>query len=299
MEPTYEIIIFYTYTPVADPAGFVAWQRATCEDIGIYGRILIAHEGINGTVEGTVEQIAEYRRRLHAQDGTPGTFGDFSQVWFKSSPGTGTAFKKLKVKLRREIVTTGLPADADVNPREQTGAYVSAATLHQWLGEQEDVAIIDMRNDYEYAVGHFAGSHPSGMKNFRDLAAITPALEKLKNKKVVTVCTYGVRCEKASAYLLQQGFADVHQLHGGIGTYMKQYPGKDFLGSLYVFDDRMTEQFTAAYDVVGQCFGCGEKSERFGNCAWDECHKQLIICPACATAPQWCSSACRTTQPVA
>lgn len=295
MNSGYEIIIFYKYTPVADPGGFVAWQKATCEEIGIRGRILIAHEGINGTVEGTPEQIAEYERRMHAQNGSAGTFGDFSDVWFKSSPGTGKAFPKLKVKVRSEIVTTGLPKEEDIDPSQVTGKHIAPEELKTWIANGEEFEIIDMRNDYEYAVGHFAGSHDSRMANFRDLAAVTPKFAHLKDKKVVTVCTYGVRCEKASGYLKQQGFKDVYQLHGGIGTYMKKYPGEDFVGSLYVFDDRMTEQFTGDYEVVGTCVNCGSKSERFGNCAWDDCHKQLIICDACAPNAKsiWCSETCK------
>lgn len=296
---TYEIIIFYKYTPVADPVGFVSWMRQTCEDIGIFGRILIAHEGLNGTVEGTPEQITEYGLRLHAQDGSPGTFGNFSDVWFKSSPGTGRAFKKLKVKVRKEIVATGLAKNEDVDPNAVTGKHIPADELKRWIESGEQFEIIDMRNDYEYAVGHFAGSHDSQMRNFRDLKQVANKFADLKDKKVLTVCTYGVRCEKASGFLLKQGFKDVYQLHGGIGTYMKQFPGQDFQGSLYVFDDRMTEQFTPDYQVVGACVSCRQPSERFGNCAWDECHKQLIICETCSHAPVWCSVDCREQRVIA
>lgn len=289
------IIIFYKYTRVDDPTGFVAWIRAQCEEIGIFGRILIAHEGINGTVEGTADQIADFEARLHAQDGSAGTFGDFSDVWFKASPGTGTAFKKLKVKVRNEIVATGLKADEDVDPSKVTGTHIEPQVLKSWIDNGDDFAIVDMRNDYEFAVGHFAGSIDPGMGNFRDLKTVVPKLEHLKGKKVLTVCTYGVRCEKASGYLKQQGFEDVYQLHGGIGTYMKQYPGQDFLGSLYVFDDRMTEQFTDAYQKVGVCVGCGASSERFGNCAVTDCHKQLIICTDCKDKPIFCNEVCEKT----
>lgn len=289
-----EIIIFYKYTPVADPAGFVLWQRALCERIGIFGRILVAAEGINGTVEGTSAQIKEYCDAMHAQNGSEGTFGDFSDVWFKSSPGTGHAFKKLIVKKRKEIVNTGLSKEQDVDPSQVTGKHITAEELKRWIDAGEPIEIIDMRNDYEYAVGHFAGSHPSGMKNFRDLPAVPAMLENLKEKKVVTVCTYGVRCEKASGFLKTKGFGEVYQLHGGIGTYMKAYPGQDFKGSLYVFDDRMTEQFTDKYEVVGECVSCGVKNERFGNCALDECHKQLLICESCSSTPIWCSESCKS-----
>ncbi len=292
MTSEFEIIIFYKYTFIADPVGFVRWQKKICEEIGIFGRILIAQEGINGTVEGTVEQIQDYERRMHAQDGSRGTFGNFSDVWFKSSPGTGKAFKKLKVKARSEIVSTGLLQHADIDPNKVTGSHIDAEELKSWIDQGVEFEIVDMRNDYEFAVGHFTGSHSSGMRNFRDLQKITSTLVAFKNKKVLTVCTYGVRCEKASGYLLQQGFKDVYQLHGGIGSYMKKYPGQDFHGSLYVFDERMTEQFTPNYTVVGVCVRCQTKSERFGNCAWSECHKQLIICEACGVQNIFCSTPC-------
>ena len=290
-----EIIIFYKYTRVSDVPGFVRWQKETCGALNILGRILIAEEGINGTVEGSVEAIAEYERRMHELDGSEGTFGDFSDVWFMHSPGTGNAFRKLRVRIRQEIVGTGLSKESDIDPNVITGKHISAEELKGWIDAGEEFEIIDMRNDYEYGVGHFAGSHDSKMNNFRDLQSATSDFGHLKAKKVLTVCTYGVRCEKASGFLKQNGFEDVYQLHGGIGTYMKQYPGQDFVGSLYVFDQRMTEQFTDSYPVVGVCVNCGSASERFGNCAWDTCHKQLIICNDCAPKAEeiWCGEQCR------
>ncbi len=282
-----EIIIFYKYVRISDPVAFVAWQRATCEELGLRGRILIAEEGINGTLEGPTESIAEYESRMH---GRP----EFSDLWFKSSPGTGEAFKKLIVKLRSEIVATGLPKGCDIDPNVVTGKHIGPEELKRWIENGEDFEIIDMRNDYEYAVGHFANSRNSTMANFRDLPKIAAKFEGLKKKKVLTVCTYGVRCEKASGFLKQEGFEDVYQLHGGIGTYMKQFPGEDFLGSLYVFDGRMTEQFTSKYMVIGECTACGSKTERFGNCAWHDCHKQLLICFNCAKHEKgiWCNDDC-------
>lgn len=281
MSSEYELIIFYKYTPVTDVERFVVWQKKNCLELGLLGRILIAKEGINGTVEGLVENVREYERRMHAFDGKPGTFGNFSDVWFKGSVSNGSAFEKLKVKARTEIVATGLSDEEEFDPNQITGTHIEAEELKQWIENGEEFEIIDMRNDYEHAVGHFAGSRDSGMKNFRDLPHIAALHEDIKAKKVLTVCTYGVRCEKASGYLKQKGFTNVYQLHGGIGTYMKKYPGQDFLGSLYVFDDRMTEQFTDQYQKIGKCVVCAATSERFGNCAWSVCHKQLIICVAC------------------
>lgn len=295
MKSTYEIIIFYKYTHIENPEGLMQWMRNMCTELGLHGRILIAHEGINGTLEGESANILEYEKRMHAQDGSIETFADFSDVWFKHSPGTGAAFPKMKIKVRNEIVTLGLGAEGDINPNEITGTHVKPDELKQWIQSGEDFAIVDMRNDYEFKVGHFKDSINPMMENFRDLSSVAPQLEALKNKKVLTVCTYGVRCEKASGYLKTQGFKDVYQLDGGIGTYMKAFPGEDFLGSLYVFDGRITERFTDTYEVVGHCDVCKEKTERYGNCAIHDCHKKLLFCESCEEggAQLFCSEICR------
>lgn len=295
MSVEYGIIIFYKYTHIAEPYKLKDWIRATCEDLNLLGRIIIAPEGINGTVEGTTENLSVFEGLMHEQDGREGTHADFSDVWFKHSPGHGNAFPKLKTKVREEIVTLGLGADVDIDPNEVTGTHITPKELKQWFEESEDFHIIDMRNDYEYNVGHFKGAINSNMENFRDLKKVVPELASLKKKKIVTVCTYGVRCEKASGYLREQGFEDVYQLDGGIGTYMKTYPGEDFLGSLYVFDGRITERFTDAYEIIGICAVCGSKSEHYGNCAWDECHKKMIFCESCENEARelYCDSACR------
>lgn len=288
-----EIIIFYKYTPIADPAGLMKWMREMCTELGIKGRILIAEEGINGTAEGGRDAILRFEEKMHAQDGSAGTFADFHDVWFKHSPGTGNAFPKLKIKVRKEIVTLGLGEEGDIDPNKVTGTHASPEEVRKWIKNGEDFVIVDMRNDYEFKVGRFKDSINPKMENFRDLAKVAPELEPLKTKKVLTVCTYGVRCEKASGYLKTQGFNDVYQLDGGIGTYMKTYPGEDFLGSLYVFDGRITERFTDDYEVVGVCEKCGVKSERYDNCAFDDCHKKLILCESCSREePFYCGEDC-------
>ena len=292
MEKEYRIIIYYKYTPVNDPEAFVAWHKALSDQLGLTGRVLIAKEGINGTLEGTKEDIEEYKRVMHLQDGTPGTFADLSDLWFKESPGTGHAFPRMRIKARSEIVTLGL-GDEDIDPNEITGTHLKPEELKQWFENGEEFEIIDMRNDYEYKVGHFRGSRDPGLENFRDLSKALPSLEPLKEKKVLTVCTYGVRCEKASGYLKKKGFKNVYQLEGGIGTYMKAFPGEDFLGSLYVFDGRITERFTDNYQVVGKCDKCGSTTEHYENCALPECHRKMLICEECAQSPVYCGDTCK------
>lgn len=294
MNSAYEIIIFYKYTPITHPKRFMQFHKELCILLRLTGRVLIAKEGINGTLEGTPLAIAAYEKRMREEDGSEGTHGNFSDLWFKHSPGTGNAFPKLKVKVRDEIVTLGLGKEGDIDPNKVTGTHLKPEELKEWLDNGEDVTIIDMRNDYEYKVGHFEGSINPKIDNFRDLAEALPKLEHLKDKKVLTVCTYGVRCEKASGFLKQQGFQDVYQLDGGIGSYMKKFPGKDFHGSLFVFDNRMLERFTDEYKVVGTCERCEEKSEEISNCANSECHKKMIVCLSCQNEDEaiFCASSC-------
>lgn len=285
-QTNYEVIIYYKYEPVRNPEGFVLWHKDLCGKLGMTGRILIANEGINGTAEGTTEAVDAYKKAFYANDGSEGTFGNFSDVWFKSTKNTsGTSFPKLKVKYRKEIVALGLTDSEgkDVDPRVDTGKYLSADELHQWYENGEDFEIIDMRNSWEFMVGHFKNSIDPEMKYFRELPKKIEKLEHLKKKKVLTVCTSGVRCEKASAYLKAKGFEDVYQLHGGQQTYMQKYPGKNFLGSLYVFDNRITMETAPinAREVVGKCVKCQDPCEKYTNCFNDECHAHLICCDAC------------------
>lgn len=313
----YEILLYYKYTHVADPEGFVKWHKEVCEKLGFKGRILIAHEGINGTLEGLKENTAKYIELMHAMMGggnsvdvtvdnsTDATdtanaipnFGDFSDVPFKTSPGTadGTAFPKMKVKVRKEVVSLGLDryGEEDIDPNQITGAYLEPAELKKWYETGEEFEIIDMRNDYEFKVGHFKNSINPEMDNFRDLPKVLSESEKLQQikkaseegKKVLTVCTGGIRCEKASGYIMKKGFKNVYQLHGGMHKFMEQFPGEDLLGSLYVFDNRETTDFATdkgiERPVVGKCDVCQTTTEKYTNCANIECHIKMLCCDGC------------------
>ena len=183
----------------------------------------------------------------------------------KKSESSGCAFPKLSIRVRSEIVASGLPTT--INPRKDTGTHLAPTELKEWIEQKKNFEIIDMRNGYEYAVGHFKNSHASGMENFRDLPDVASNFEKYKNKPVVTVCTGGIRCEKASAYLKHIGFTDVYQLDGGIHTYMEKFPGEDFLGTLYTFDNRVTMDFGGTREVVGHCIHCNQHAETYADCA--------------------------------
>jgi len=280
------IILFYKYVTIENPEEFMAQQVILSEKLGLKGRMIIAREGINGTFEGTEENIEKYVKDLKSDS-------RFSDVEIKKSPGIGNAFPKLSIKVRDEIVSSYL--DSSIDPTKDTGTHLSVDELAKWYDEQKDFVVIDMRNDYEFASGHFRNSVPSGMKNFRDLKDVTPKLKKeYKDKTVVTVCTGGVRCEKASAYLKKEGFSDVYQLHNGIHAYMEKYPNKDWEGALYVFDGRVVMR-TGDGPPVGLCSHCGGSTEKYFDCAYDLCHVHFLCCEKCADneTTAYCKMSCR------
>lgn len=287
------IILFYNYVRIDDPQKLAAEQRALCKELGLKGRTIIAKEGINATLEGTADAIEKYLAVFLADS-------RFAHTHIKKSAGTvaGTAFPKLSIKVRDEIVSLSLPKEQDFSPQETTGKYISAEEFHEWMQRKNnpaaagvssadaDFEIVDMRNDYEHKVGHFKGSILPPLSNFRDLPKVLPTLEPLKKKKIVTVCTGGVRCEKASGYLVKNGFEDVYQLQGGIVTYMEKFEqkkGENFLGSLYVFDERVTMAFAPAdaRPIIASCEYCQTPSENYINCRDNSCHNHFIICKKC------------------
>lgn len=285
----FEILLYYKYVTLTDPEAVRDEQRALCERLGLKGRIIVAHEGINGTVEGTRESTSEY---IDAMEQT----SYFKDISYKRSPGTGNAFPKLSVRARSEIVTAGFP---ELNPQKVTGKYIDADTLHEWFETKKEFYIVDMRNDYEYASGFFENFIPSGLKNFFDLKEVLPKLAHLKNKSVVTVCTGGIRCEKASGFLVENGFTDVYQLKDGIQTYMERYPNKHFKGKLYVFDKRLTLGFnieSPEHEIVGRCFHCDSPADTYVNCEYNFCHYHYICCMNCRdkeTGLAFCKVTCK------
>ena len=288
---TKNILLYYKYTNIDRPRDMMIQQRSVCAEFGLKGRILIAPEGINGTVEGEKTATDKYIEYMNQHP-------VFNNITFKQSDGDGGAFPKLIVKTRSEIVTSYL-GDEDVNPNETTGKHMSADELHKLLTEssgEKDFEIIDMRNDYELAVGSFEGSIPSGMETFKDLKLVPQKLSHLKDKKIITVCTGGVRCEKASGYLVSKGFTNVYQLQDGIVSYMEKYPNQHFKGKLYVFDNRIMMGFNTEapdHEIVGKCDKCGIPNENYINCYYDECHRHFICCQNCLTDGQaYCNPKC-------
>lgn len=278
MENKYTILLYYKYVKIEDPKTLMIEQRNLCIKLGLKGRIIVAHEGINGTVEGTDKNCKEYIAYMKSD-------ARFADIHWKISEGTndGTAFPKLSVKVRPEIVSLHLGEEADIDPNETTGVHLKPDQLHEWYKEGREFHIVDMRNGYELEVGKFEGTVFPELDNFRDLKKNLKKLEDLKEKTVLTVCTGGVRCEKASGLLVREGFKDVYQLDGGIVGYMEKYPGQDFKGSLYVFDKRITMHFEDEdkHEIIGRCYKCKSPSENYVNCANLNCHDHFICCMNC------------------
>lgn len=271
---TTEILLYYIYTEITDPQAELIWQKNLCEKLKLTGRIIISNEGLNGTVAGTKENTQAYIDACLS-------YPLLKDMKFKRSEGIENSFPKLSIKVRNEIVSGKLKED-EVYPVKSTGKRVTPEELHAWFQNNEEFEIIDMRNSYEFELGHFKNSIDPGMRRFEDLPEKMPVLNPLKNKKILTVCTGGVRCEKASGYLLKKGFEKVYQLDGGIVSYMEKYPGQDFEGSLFVFDRRKTMHFNGKnHTPISECLYCKQKSERFTNCKNSMCNAKMIACENC------------------
>lgn len=286
----YRVLLFYKYVDIENPAAMMDRERSVCQVLNIKGRIIVAQEGINGTVEGTVEDTEKYIAHLR---------GDkrFRDMYIKESEGNGKAFPRLSVKVKPEIVSTKFPSH--INPRKRTGKYLQPHDLKKMYDQNDDFVVVDMRNDYEIASGYFEKTVNPGLVSSRDLAK-PEVIEKLKihkDKKIVTVCTGGVRCEKMSAYLLDQGFENVFQLHNGMHGYMEKYPGQNFKGTLFTFDDRKVMDWGGDREIVGKCYKCDAATEQYENCANEVCHKLFLVCDKCKyendEAAFYCTADCK------
>jgi UPF0176 protein len=288
---SHQVLIFYTYQDIEKPEETASWLKNLAETYHLLGRAIVAEEGINATFEGQTRDTEAFTQEFKKDS-------RFAEVHIKTSDGDGKSFPKLKVKVRQEIVGTHFPKEVD--PRKKTAPRIPPQELRDWYEKGKEFVIVDMRNDYEFASGHFKGSVPAGIGNSRELPSKVKELAHLKDKTVLTVCTAGVRCEKMSAFLLHEGFGEVYQLDGGIHSYMQQYPGEDYQGTLYTFDNRITMDFGGDREIIGLCRLCGEKTENYVNCANSGCHLHFLACDMCAPKEMsvYCKVECRETKEI-
>ena len=270
-----KILLFYAFTPLADPDAVRLWQRDLCESLGLGGRILLSKDGINGTVGGELTAIKRYVRKTRE-------YPAFKNIDFKWSEGTGDNFPKLSVKVRDEIVSFGAPGElrVDENGVVGGGTKLSPEQLHELVDEKK-VTFFDGRNQVEAAIGRFEGAVVPDVATTRDFVAELESgkYDHLKNEPVVTYCTGGIRCEVLSSLMVNRGFTEVYQLDGGIVKYGERYGDSGLWnGSLYVFDKRMSIDFSADTAVIGQWYVCGAATKRVENCADLACHEQFVVC---------------------
>ncbi len=273
MKEEFKIILFYKFTAIENPAVEAEKQREKCAELSLKGRMILAEEGVNATFEGTAENIETYKQFIRSDP-------RFKDMLIKESVGTGFAFPKLSIKVRDEIVTLGA---GKFDVEKETAQQLPAEDLQKWYENDEDFYVLDLRNDYEVAVGKFDKTINPFLSNFRDINDKLEALKTLKKKKIVAVCTGGIRCEKATCLLKRAGFEDLYQLQDGIHTYIKEFPGEHFKGKLFVFDNRMASEIAPAQNsIIGTCEFCGTNAEKFYSDDSTRPSRKIIACTTCA-----------------
>lgn len=277
-----KILLYYKFTPIEDPVAIKLWQKTLCDSLNLKGRILVSKHGINGTVGGDIDDLKTYIKETKQYDG-------FRKTVFKWSDGGREHFPRMSVKARKEIVGFHAPEEVKVDDQGVVngGTHIKPAELHKLVEEKgEELVFFDGRNAHEAKVGKFKGAIVPDVNTSRDFI---PELESgkydhLKDKPIVTYCTGGIRCEILSALMKNRGFKDVYQIDGGIVKYGEEFADDGLWeGSLRVFDDRMTVNFSDDTKVIGECTHCHSKTSNFENCEWVGCNELVLICENCKT----------------
>ena len=283
-------ISFYNYFPIADVQLFRDELYKKLFSLNAFGRIYVAREGINAQISVPTSNLENFVVALNTFDGLKNIRLNFSLN------DDGKSFWVLKIKIREKIVADGI-IDASFNMFNK-GKYVNAEDFNE-LSKHSDTVIVDMRNHYEYEVGHFKNAIEIPSDTFREQLPMAAAmLESEKEKNIIMYCTGGIRCEKASAYLKHQGFKNVFHLEGGIINYNNQVKennlSNNFIGKNFVFDERLGERITE--DIIAVCHQCGTAADDHINCKNEACHLLFIQCKACAEKfKACCSVACKET----
>jgi UPF0176 protein len=275
---------FYCYFKIDDPGGFRNTLYTNLKDFGVLGRIYLAHEGINAQISVPTEKVELFRFYLYSIEG-------LNNIRLNVAvDDDGKSFYVLDIKVRKKIVADGIedPAFDMANK----GRYVNAEQMNQLMNDK-DTVVIDMRNHYEFEVGHFEKAIEIPSDTFREqLPMAVEMMKKDKGKNIIMYCTGGIRCEKASAYMLHNGFKNVFHLEGGIINYTQQIKQQGleskFIGKNFVFDERLGERITE--DIIAKCHQCGKPADTHTNCINDGCHLLFIQCEDCAKQYDGCCS---------
>lgn len=269
------VAALYQFKPSPNFQDLVSPLETICRDLEIKGILLLAEEGINGTVAGSRSAIDALRDLLNKH---------FDALEYKESWAKETPFHRMKIRLKKEIVTLGVP---HINPSESVGTYVAPEDWNDLISEP-DVLLIDVRNDYEVKIGTFEGALNPHTQNFREFPDFVKTLDKTKHRRIAMCCTGGIRCEKASSYMLSQGFEEVYHLKGGILKYIETTPAEDSLweGECFVFDGRVAVGHNLELGEAKSCYGCRtplSPSERESTF-----YERGVSCPHCydLTSPE-------------
>lgn len=280
-------ISFYQYFPIADPVQFRNELYKGLHALAVFGRIYVAHEGMNAQVSMPEENVEAFKTFLYSYPPLNGIRLNIAV------DDDGKSFWVLKIKVRNKIVADGI-ADPHFDMSKK-GKYVNAAEFNR-LTQDANTIVVDMRNHYEYEVGHFENAIEIPSDTFREqLPMAADMLRENKEQNIIMYCTGGIRCEKASAYMLHQGFKNVFHLEGGIIHYTnmarEQGLSNKFRGKNFVFDDRLGERISD--EIIAHCHQCGAPADTHTNCANTACHLLFIQCEACAQKyAGTCSDAC-------
>ena len=279
----YQTLLYYCYTTIENAEQFAEDHLNFCKSLDLVGRIIVADEGLNGTVSGTAESCKTYMETVHADS-------RFASTEFKIDDVEEPSFIKMHCRYKSEIVYSGLRDPNIIDPKKKTGIHLEPKEFLE-MKDREDVVILDVRSNYEHSLGKFKNAVTLNIDNFRDFPAMINELAQYKDKKILTYCTGGIKCEKASALLLHEGFPEVYQLHGGIIKYGKEAGGKDFEGKCYVFDNRVAVDVNSVNPVViSTCYNCRKTTAKMINCANPECNEHFTQCDDCGSELDGCCS---------
>lgn len=278
-----KILLYYKFTPIKDPAATLLWQKSLTGSLNLKGRIIISSHGINGTVGGEMDDLKTY---IKTTKGLPG----FKDIVFKWSDGTRDDFPRMSVKVRSEIVAFDAADElrVDENGVVGGGVHLKPNEVNKLVQERDDVIFFDGRNTHEAAIGRFKGAVVPDTHTSRDFIKELESgkYDDIKDRPIVTYCTGGIRCEILSSLMVNRGFKEVYQIDGGIVKYGEEF-GDDGLweGSLRVFDDRMTVDFSDHTAVIGECSHCKKATSNYENCAFADCNDLVLICNDCKQNP--------------
>jgi UPF0176 protein len=280
MNEEYFILAYYFFTDIKDPHAQVRRHKEFFKMHDIRGRIYLSEQGMNGTVSAKTKEAEAFMEWLRA---------DYKGIEFKIDLYNDHAFAKMSVKYRKQLVALDRMVDL-----QKSDNHLSADEWEKALNEKDEhTLLLDVRNDYEWEVGHFEGAELPRLDTFRKFSDLAKELKEKydsSNTKIMMYCTGGIRCELYSVLLKEEGFENVYQLDGGILKYSKEKGNKHWLGKLFVFDDRLVVPLAQEGSVISHCKHCGASSDRYYNCANMDCNELYISCYACLEPHKGCCS---------